>query len=87
MLLTNVVITNFTGPFIMKAVGPAWSFIFWGTCGLVGLFYLVCFTKDTTYKTIEIENAESPGKTLKLKKLLSQEEKYELYMPNEYKDK
>ena len=74
MLIINVCITNFVGPFIMKGIGPAWSFFFWGCCGILGLIYIVCFTKDTTYK---IENGK--------KVLLSQAEKYELYMPEEYR--
>ena len=66
-------------PILSEKIGNSAVFLFFGTLSLASLLYLYIFLKDTTYAE---EASSVKGKQ---KRLLTNREKKELYMPQEFK--
>lgn len=69
-----VISCNIITPLLVENTGARGTFSFCTACCLVSLAHLFCILKDTTYR--------ADGKTK-----LTEREKKELYMPEEYKSK
>ena len=89
MFFIWVVITQVITPFMIDNVGTSFTFGFYGVWTFFGSFYLHCFLQDTTYKTVEVEEDDGKGGKHMVKKRMavSEKEKKQLYMSDEYKDK
>lgn len=70
---------------LIKEIGTQGMFAFFASFTCVGTMYYILFLKDTTYKFIE--EITEDGKKEVLKVRLTDKEKQELYMPEEFKDK
>ena len=66
-------------PIFSDRIGNSAVFIFFGSLSVLTLIYMCIFVKDTTYTLDEINGKESS------KRLLTDREKKELYMPKEFK--
>ena len=69
-----IILSSILTPLLVDRTGATGTFLFYGIACILGLLHLCIFLKDTTYK--------EDGKTK-----LSEKEKKELYIPEEYKDK
>ena len=66
-------------PILSDRIGNSAVFIFFGSLSVFTLVYMCIFIKDTTYALDQTDGKE------RSKRLLSDREKKELYMPNEFK--
>ena len=76
-LFINVIIVSLLTPPLIDKIGTSGVFIFYGSFAISALIYMICFLKDTTYTNDE------GGK----RRYLTDREKKELYMPEEFKTK
>ena len=66
-------------PILSDRIGNSSVFIFFGSLSSLTLVYMCVFIKDTTYALDEIDGQKNS------KRLLTDREKKELYMPKEFK--
>ncbi len=66
-------------PILSDRIGNSAVFIFFGSLSVLTLIYMFIFIKDTTYT---LDETNSKAKSLRT---LTDREKKELYMPNEFK--
>jgi hypothetical protein len=66
-------------PLLSERIGNSAVFLFFGSLSLLTLVYMCIFIKDTTYTFDETDGKE------KRIRLLTDREKKELYMPEEFK--
>ena len=72
-------------PILIQAGGSLACFVFYGSVSFIGFLDMIFFLKDTTYAEEDLGNKIVDYK-FQRKRLLSEKEKKELYMPDKYKE-
>ena len=59
-------------------------FIYYGSVSFIGFLYMIFFLKDTTYAESGVNKVSDSQ--VYVQRLMSEKEKKELYMPDEFKE-
>ena len=59
-------------------------FIYYGSVSFIGFLYMIFFLKDTTYAESGVNKVSDSQ--IYMQRLMSEKEKKELYMPDEFKE-
>lgn len=78
VLFIMVFTTSLITPTLVSSLTVSGTFVFFGSCSLVGLVYIALFVRDTSRIETDGEGQQS---TIKL----TEKEKKELYWPEEFK--
>lgn len=76
LLYLSMIATGFLTPLLLQKLGAKGTFGFYMGIGIISLIHQIFITKDTTY------GVDEKGQKVKL----SDKQKKELYMPDEFKD-
>lgn len=82
VLFVMVFTTSLITPTLIDSLTVSGTFLFFGSCSLVGLIYIILFVKDTS-RIVKSEADDNKSSSTIVK--LTEREKKELYWPAEFK--